>query len=32
MDYLAMGNDIRVSNEFKIFTNINAMVVDPKKL
>ena len=24
------GYDIRVSNEFKIFTNINAMVVDPK--
>ena len=24
------GYDIRVSDEFKIFTNINAMVVDPK--
>jgi dCTP deaminase len=24
------GYDIRVSNEFKIFTNINATVVDPK--
>ena len=24
------GYDIRVSNEFKIFTNINAQVVDPK--
>ena len=24
------GYDIRVSNEFKIFTNTNAMVVDPK--
>ncbi len=25
------GYDIRVSDEFKIFTNINAQVVDPKK-
>ncbi len=25
------GYDIRVSNEFKIFTNVNAEVVDPKK-
>ncbi len=24
------GYDIRVSNEFKIFTNINAQIVDPK--
>ena len=24
------GYDIRVSDEFKIFTNINAQVVDPK--
>ncbi len=25
------GYDIRVSNEFKIFTNVNAEVVDPKR-
>ena len=25
------GYDARVSNEFKIFTNVNSGVVDPKK-
>ncbi len=25
------GYDIRVSNEFKIFTNVNSAVVDPKQ-
>jgi dCTP deaminase len=25
------GYDIRVNNEFKIFTNINATIIDPKK-
>lgn len=26
------GYDIRCANEFKIFTNINSTIVDPKKL
>ena len=30
MVYLSYGYDARVSNEFKIFTNVNSGVVDPK--
>lgn len=26
----SMGYDIRLSNEFKIFTNVNSVIVDPK--
>lgn len=25
------GYDLRVSNEFKIFTNVNSAIIDPKK-
>ena len=27
----SLGYDARVSNEFKIFTNVNSEIVDPKK-
>ena len=27
----SFGYDARVSNEFKIFTNVNSEIVDPKK-
>jgi len=26
------GYDVRIANEFKIFTNVNATVIDPKKI
>ena len=28
----SFGYDARVSNEFKIFTNVNSEIVDPKKI
>ena len=30
MDYLLLGMTLRVSDEFKIFTNVNSEIVDPK--
>jgi len=27
----SMGYDVRCSDEFKIFTNVNSSIVDPKK-
>jgi dCTP deaminase len=30
LDLSSYGYDARVSNEFKIFTNVNSGIVDPK--
>ena len=31
MDYPLFGYDARVSNEFKIFTDVDSAIVDPKR-